>query len=682
MTVRPHKVPPGSRLIAAAFMASVFIYLIFAPITGAGETGSAARLNLDHAFQSAAIPAAAPRALTPELILTRKSISDLQLSPDGGKLAMVLSEPVMGSETRRNIWIYDLSSRKLRQFTASTKPDGQPRWSPDGRTLAFISARGDSNQVYRIDPDGGEALALTEAKTAVSSFEWSPDGKRIAFETAAPKTDEEEKKEKDKDDARVVGREEKNSLLQVIDIASKSIQMLAQGAWHFSEYVWTPDGSGLVITATDDPRRELFSDKIYRLDAGDGKMTLIASPSGPFGNLKVSPDGKTLAYIGSRTDGPEAHDLFVQSLDSGPARNLTAKSIDRPIGQFAWEDDTHLFLLAATGFGNAFYEVGLDGKAKRSGWTPDLPVRSFAKGKSGLAFVGEGAVQAPELWVSTAPGLAEKISGFNKDWDSVKLVKPEIVRYASFDKVEIEAALLKPEGVPPDARLPLIVLVHGGPTGAWTDRFDSWGQLLVARGFAVLSPNIRGSTNYGHDFMVMNRRDWGGGDFKDVMAGVDWLIKRGAADPDRVGLGGWSYGGYMAAWAVTQTTRFKASVSGAPMTDLAFEYGTEEASINAYDTWFMGTPYENLPLFIERSPVTYVRRVKTPTLLLCGENDATDPVEQCTQFHRGLRRYGVETEFVVYPREGHGIREEKHAIDVLNRVVGWFEKHLSIEKTH
>jgi dipeptidyl aminopeptidase/acylaminoacyl peptidase len=199
---------------------------------------------------------------------------------------------------------------------------------------------------------------------------------------------------------------------------------------------------------------------------------------------------------------------------------------------------------------------------------------------------------------------------------------------------------------------------------------------LEARGFVVLSPNIRGSTGYGYEFMVMNRLDWGGGDFNDVMAGAGWLIEQGIADPDHIGIGGWSYGGYMSAWAVTQTTLFKASVSGAPMTDLALEYGAEDAGINAYDTWFMGNPYENLPLFSGRSPVTYVKKVKTPTLLLCGENDTTDPVEQCYQFHRGLRYFGVETELVVYPREGHGIREEKHRIDVLNRVVGWFEKYL------
>ena len=204
------------------------------------------------------------------------------------------------------------------------------------------------------------------------------------------------------------------------------------------------------------------------------------------------------------------------------------------------------------------------------------------------------------------------------------------------------------------------------------------GQLLVQRGYAVFCPNIRGSVGYGLDFVTANRRDWGGGDFKDVMAGVDYMIAQGIADPDRLGIGGWSYGGYMAAWAVTQTDRFKAAVSGAPMTDLASEYGTEFASINAYDTWYLGTPYENLKLFQERSPVTHVKNVKTPTLLLSGENDQTDPLGQCQQFYRGLKRYGVETEFVIFPREGHGIREEKHRIDMLNRIISWFEKYIGL----
>ena len=251
MIIHPRKLASGSRLGRSVLAVPVLACVLFAPIAVAEEPGG---------------------SLTPELIWTRTSISDLQLSPDGGRLAMIVSEPALGSETRRNVWIYDFSTRRLRRFTSSVKPDSRPRFSPDGGTLAFISTRGGSDQIYGIDLDGGEAHPLTEAKTRVRSFEWAPDGKRIALETAAPKTDEEEKKEKDKDDARIAGSEEKSPLLQVMDIASKTVRTLAQGPWRISEYVWMPDGSALVISATDDPQRELFSNKIYRLAAGDGKM--------------------------------------------------------------------------------------------------------------------------------------------------------------------------------------------------------------------------------------------------------------------------------------------------------------------------------------------------------------------------------------------------------------------------
>ncbi len=608
------------------------------PIFG---TGLADKFPTPGRDLQAAAPSS-PKVLTPELSLKRWSIGDLQLSPDGNLLAMVVSEPPKPSGTRRNIWLYDFSARALRQFTASTKSDTRPRWSPDGRTLAFLSSREGENQIYLIPVDGGEAQPLTESKTGISSYEWAPDGKRLAFETQAPKTEEQEKKEKDKDDAKIIGQPEQRTLLQVIDVGSKTVKTIIQGAWRISEYTWMPDGASLIMVATDNPQPELFSDKLYRVEAADGKMTLLASPAGPFGSVKVSSDGRMLAYVGCRGDGPEPHDLFVLPLSGGEPKNLTAGSIDRPVSTFAWEDGGRIFLAASTGFGDSFFNLTLDGKAGRSDWTSPLLLGSWVKGKPGLAYVGESAAQAPELWVASAPGKVERVSHLNKDWDDVKLVKPEIIRYPSFDKNEIEAALYKPEGAPASgAKPPAVILIHGGPTGAWTDRFDPWAQLLAARGFVVLQPNIRGSTGYGYDFMARNRYDWGGGDFKDVMAGADWLIRDGIADPDRLGIGGWSYGGYMAAWAVTQTARFKASVSGAPMTDLAFEYGAETADINAYDTWALGNPYENLPLFTARSPMTFVKKVKTPTLILCGENDATDPVGQCYQFHRGLRRYGV-----------------------------------------
>ncbi len=226
----------------------------------------------------------------------------------------------------------------------------------------------------------------------------------------------------------------------------------------------------------------------------------------------------------------------------------------------------------------------------------------------------------------------------------------------------------------PGRQQPLVLLIHGGPAGNWRNRFDGLTQLLTARGYSVVQPNIRGSLAYGQKFLTSNRGDWGGADYKDAMAGVDDLIKRGIADPDRLAIAGWSYGGYMAEWAITQTDRFKAASSGAGMADLATEFGTESHSSG--DEWYYGIPYENLAGFQKSSPIVYIKNAKTPTLILQGEADTTDPLSQSQMLYRGLKRYNVPTELVVYPREPHGFREEKHMIDRDRRIVEWIARYL------
>ena len=613
--------------------------------------------------------------LTPEQTLQRWRLSDLQISPDGQRVAFVVTEPVKSTERARHIWVWEATTGAVRQFTFSEKGERSPRWSPSGETLALLSNRSDNTQIFLLSMQGGEGQALTEGDNSVRSYAWSPDGNQIVFLVPEPKSEEEVAKEEAKDDARVVD-EDDIAQLWVIDVETREVRQLTEGDRRISEYAWVPPGDRLVLSATDNPQPELETNSIYLLDVSSGDLEFLADPPRPFGGLEVSPNGRIVAFSGTRFDGPTGHDLWLQELAGEPARNVTAVSLDRPIGGYVWLNDRALATTAATGFTNGIYTVNVDGNAEASQTFEVAPSGSFAASSDMLAFVGETTSRAPELWISRHRQPAEQVTHFNESWDENLTVPVETFQYRSFDGTTIEAGLLTPVGYNEGEHLPLVVLVHGGPTGRWSDRFHSWGQLLVARGFAVLYPNIRGSTGYGHDFLAKNRRDWGGGDFRDVMAGVDYLIEQGIADPDRLGIGGWSYGGYMAAWAVTQTDRFKASVSGAPMTDLASEYGTESSGINAYDTWFMGTPYENLDLFVERSPVTHVSNATTPTLILCGENDVTDPIGQCQQFHRGLKRYEEETQLVLYPREGHGIREEKHQLDVLNRMLEWFERFL------
>ena len=615
--------------------------------------------------------------LKPEQTLNRRPIAEVRFSPDANRVAFTVSEPPKGPTRSRHVWILDVRTREVRQFTNSAKSEFAPRWSPDGRRLAFLSDRDEAPQIYLMPTDGGEAIRLTEGKNAARAFEWSPDGKQIALLAPEAKTEAEEKKEKDKDDARVVDREGKRTRLWLIDVETKKVRPLSAANWQIQEAKWTPQGDRLIISATDHPEIDQDTNRIFSIAVSDPQLKQIAAPRGPFGQLNVSPDGNSVAYLAARIDGPSPHDLYSQPLAGGSARNLTAGSIDRPVASFMWRADGSILALAQNGFRTQFYRVTLDGKAAAQSEFKVNP-GAFDATAQALAFVGETATNAPEVWLSiegaAQPAGAESVTHFNETWKQIPLVKPEFLRYKSFDGTQIEAALLKPVGYQAGTKVPLVVIVHGGPTGRWADSFQSWGQLLAARGYAVLYPNVRGSTGYGHHFLEMNRADWGGGDFKDVMAGVDYLIAQGIADPDRLGIAGWSYGGYMASWAITQTNRFKAAMTGAGLSDLASEFGTEDGS--SYDEWFFGTPYEKPQEFIDSSPITFIKNARTPTLILQGEADVTDPIGQSQQLYRGLKRYGVEADFVVYPREGHGFREEKHQLDVLNRIVDWFEKHL------
>jgi dipeptidyl aminopeptidase/acylaminoacyl peptidase len=341
---------------------------------------------------------------------------------------------------------------------------------------------------------------------------------------------------------------------------------------------------------------------------------------------------------------------------------------DRPVTQFEWMNNSDLAVLFSNGFHTELDAV--NGNLKKLVKDDSLDVSHFAIAKDGaVAYTAESSSKLPEVF---ADGKA--VTHLNDGFDNVALAKAVLYSYKSFDGSQIEAALYRGAGARDGVPQPVVMMIHGGPAGVWRDRFDVLTQLLVAAGYTVVTPNIRGSSGYGQKFLASNRGDWGGGDFKDVMAGVDDLVQRKIADPNRLAIAGWSYGGYMSEWAITQTDRFKAAVCGAGMADLATEFGTEFHPQG--DEWYFRTPYENLAGFQKSSPIVYIKNAKTPTLILQGEADTTDPLSQSQMLYRGLKRYGVPTEFVVYPREPHGLREQRHVADRYRRSVAWIEKYL------
>ena len=641
----------------------------------------AACLFLAPAFSPAA-PAQTPSAtsdgakpLTPEASLNLRTISDLRFSPDGSRLVFVVTEPPKGTERARHIWLYEKSTGASRQFTFSAKSESAPRWSPDGAKLAFLSNReGDQQQIYVLSLSGGEGVAITKGKRSVSHFEWSPDGKQIAFVAPDAKTDDEDKKEKDKDDAHVVDKEDKRARLWLVSASGGDARALSKPTWEVDEIAWMPAGDQIIVEATNRPAsEEMHTHQIFAVQVSDATIKPLINPLG-FGRLRVSPDGKNISYVGSREGGPDPHDLWLLPVGLHAATNLTGANLDRPIEDYAWQKDGAVTVLGANGFVDSLITYSADGARHDLSPSP-APSYNFAAGENGeLAFVSQSATRPQEVYFWDQKSAPQQITHLNDAWKQYALRAPEYYKYKSFDGAQIEAALLRPQGADTKSKLPLIVLVHGGPTGRWVDSIDTWGQLLATHGYAIFYPNIRGSVGYGEKFVESNRGDWGGGDFKDVMAGVQDLVDRGIADPNKLAIGGWSYGGYMAEWAITQTNVFKAAVSGAGMANLISEFGTENHPEG--DEWFYGVPWEKPEGFLNSSPFVHLRNAKTPTLVLQGDADPIDPLGQSQELYRGLKRYGVESELVVYPREPHGFREEKHLLDRLNRILAWYDKYL------
>jgi len=608
--------------------------------------------------------AGARAAFTPAQVLDYTRAGDLQFSPDAKTLAyLVVSYPL---DWKPRLRVLDVASGKVNEITPKGKVDRSPRWSPDGKMLAFLSNRGGRMQVYLMPAGGGAAAALTACKNGVSDFRWSPDGRAIAYlakDGNAPSED---------DGPQIADDERQLERLWVVDVTTKKAVRIGKAGIRIDEFQWqTP--ARILIAATNEPRTEEYTDAVYTISVPDGTLTRLAQPPQPFEDLMVSPDGKRFAVHASRAQGPAARDLFVGTIGGNNLQDIS-QPVDRSVVQMQWQDPATIWMSVADGFATRLYRL-------RQGAEPvaiTLPTSlgSFAVAKDGaIAYIGHDFDHLDEVYLRAPDGRIRPLTHMQDVPVAGHLAPTTIFWTKSFDGTMIEAALVKPKNA--QGKLPLVLLVHGGPSSRFTTGYyweTAWAQLLASHGYEVLMVNPRGSDGYSEDFMKANRGDWGGGDYKDLMAVLDAVIARGEADPERLGIGGWSYGGEMTMWAITQTHRFKAAVAGAGVYDQQAEFETEDDP--AGDEWYFGTPWAHPDVYRRNSPATYIGNAKTPTLIFDGEDDEANPVGQSKGFYRALKHLGVETEMVLYPDEGHSPRSGAYNIDMFQRLLDWYDRHL------
>ncbi|MBI5711217.1 MAG: S9 family peptidase [Candidatus Eisenbacteria bacterium] len=630
----------------------------------------------------------APRPWTIADILALKVVSDPQVSPDGRWIACVVQElNADSSDYQTDVWLAPVSGGEARRLTGSPVADENPRWSPDGKLVAFLSERprpgvkpDDSadegkRQIWLIRPDGGEAWLLSGAKGGVSAFEWTRDGATIAYLSKEPKSDERKKKEKDKDDAWTPRSMYAWNRLWVMDVASGKAKQLTSGDLHVSGFSLSPDGRRIAFAGQPTPLiPDRFKSDIYVIAASGGTPVPLVTLRGSDANPAWSPDGRWVAFQSQDGRGDDWYTndfLCVVPAAGGPVKNLTA-SFDESVGglaggRFVWTPDAGSILFQAQQrTAQHLFRAFVDGAPVQpltSGPELNAAASLDARGAT-LAFLREDSEHPRDVWRMDFPGgTPARVTDANPVAREKLAFKKQPVTWKGADGWDIEGLLITPPDWKPGRRVPLVLNVHGGPAGTHSStctvnsRIYPW-PLFAQQGWAILLPNPRGSGGYGEAFRAANVRDWGGKDYEDTMKGVDAMIERGIADKDRLAVCGWSYGGFMTSTIVTKTDRFKAAVVGAGVTDeisMTFTSDIPEFTRSYFKAW----PWEDPAFYVEHSALLHVDRVKTPTSLVHGQSDDRVPTSQGWEFYGALQRVGVPTDLLLLPRQPHGPREPR-----------------------
>jgi dipeptidyl aminopeptidase/acylaminoacyl peptidase len=627
--------------------------------------------------------------LTAELLVDSAVPQSPVISPDGRWVAYVVTTVGINQDRLSTLWAAraDASSPPVR-LTAGTAWDRMPRWAPDSASLFFWSAR----QLHRIRLDGGDAETLISWRGEIGGHLPLADGRSVAVMAGDEPSEEDTRRAAERDDAMVWGERAPGHRLRVLDLGRRELAVVdGLGDRHVTEVAQRPDGGALAVISWDCPQDEpgAFTARLHVIDLQTGK----ARDLGRIGLDGSAPawwraEGRWhLAYLAVTPPGPigglAVFDVTATGAAGEEHRNLTAGMTVCPTELLQLADGPPLALFA-DGLDTGLYR--LDPSARRfhrvSVTEGSIDTLTASRAGDMIAARVSTARQPADVHAGPPGGPLVRLSDTWPELRRITWGTQERLSYQAADGLALDGLLVLPAGRRrEDGPFPLVTLVHGGPYGRYADEFMiGWwprGQWLAAAGYAVFLPNPRGGQGHGHEFAATVAGAVGADEWTDILSGIDLLIADGVADPGRLGIGGWSHGGFMAAWAVGQTDRFKAALMGAGISDWGMmvgvgELGLQEAGLGGSCGWESAGPHRHDQL----SPISYASKVRTPVLILHGQDDTNVPVGQAMYFHRALCRSGVEHELVTYPREGHHIQERSHQIDLLRRTRAWFDRWL------